>query len=251
MVFLGFAAGTWLGMLRGKKEGISPAQISDLALWILISSLAGARLAYVAAHLEEFKGRWLDIINPLQSDGTIGIAGLVILGGLLAAVPVGWWHIKRRGLSFPQIADIMAPSITLGIALGRIGCHLNGCCFGRPTHLPWGVTFPVDCYAGSVFPNTPIHPTQAYETLYCALITAALLWWTPRRHFRGELFAWFLVLYGLFRAVNEALRWYQDSLIPLHWGPLAVTGSMLISTIMVVIGALALINGYRSEKASL
>ena len=250
MVFLAFAVGAWLGSVRERRVGIPSGTVMDLTVWILISSLLGARLTYVFAHLDEFQGRWLDVINPIQSDGTIGIAGLVLLGGVATAIPTAAWYLKRKGIPFLKMMDVLIPSLAFGIALGRIGCLLNGCCFGRVTALPWGMLFPADCLAGYYFPNQRLHPTQLYEFIYCVAIAAFLLLRTPRRRFEGELFYWFLTLYGIARFWNESIRYYTPKLIPLHLGTLQVTGSMLLSAAMTLIGGYYLFRGFKKRSRS-
>ncbi len=237
MVFLGFIGGLWLAVRRGKAVGIPQNIITDLTVWIMISSLVGARLTYVLFNLSEFKGRWLDTISPVQSDGTIGIGGLVILGGVAVAIPVSAYFLKKHKIPFLKMADVMMPPLALGIAIGRIGCFLNGCCFGIPTDLPWGIKFPKFSLAGSVYPDEFIHPTQIYESLYSLIIMFILLWRTHQRRFEGELMFIFLILYGIFRFFNEMLRHCESSM--LVWGPnegVHLTASMLASLVMVAIG---------------
>jgi len=237
MVFLAFALGLWLAVQRGKAAGIQPQITTDLTIWIMVSSIVGARLTYVLFHPGEFKGRWLDAVSPIQSDGTIGIGGLVILGGVAAAIPVAAHFLKKHKISFLKMTDVMMPSLALGIAIGRIGCLLNGCCFGLPTDLPWGIQFPKTCLAGAEFPNKHIHPTQLYESLYSIIIMLILIWRTQRSRFEGELFFIFLGLYGIFRFFNEMLRHYETSMIILGssegWH---LTASMAASLGMLAIG---------------
>ncbi len=114
MIFLAFVLGTWLAAVRARRDGIDVGVVVDLVVWILISSLVGARVTYFLFHLDEFRGppdgsgpiRWLDIVNPIQSDGTIGIAGLVFLGGVVFAVPVTWLYLRRKGFSFHRMAKL-------------------------------------------------------------------------------------------------------------------------------------------------
>jgi phosphatidylglycerol:prolipoprotein diacylglycerol transferase len=122
----------WLATRRAKNRGINPNDIMDLSVIILISSIVGSRLMYVVFHLDEFRGRWLDTINPFQSDGQIGLAGLTLLGGVLLAFISSYLFLRHRKLSFLKFADVVMPSVGLGIFLTRIGCFLNGCCFGLP-----------------------------------------------------------------------------------------------------------------------
>ncbi len=242
----------------------------------MISSLVGARLTYFVFHVDEFREpakiewiepepsldgvdsvtttemytvpgsiRWLDIINPFQSDGTIGIAGLVFLGGVLFAIPTAWLYLKRKKIPFFKITDVMVPFLALGIGIARIGCFMNGCCYGLPTDLPWGIVFPSHCAAGSTFPDTHIHPTQLYAILYCFAIAALLLLWSKRRKFEGELLAVFFVLYGLARALNESIRYYRSGMVVAHIDSMAITVSMVISIVMVIIGIIMLTSGYK------
>lgn len=241
----------------------------------MISSLLGARLTYFVFHIDEFREpstiewvepapdtddadnvaspemravpgsiRWLDIINPFQSDGTIGIAGLVFLGGVVFAIPTAWFILRRKKIPFYRIIDVMVPSLALGIGIARIGCFLNGCCYGLPTDLPWGVVFPGHCAAGSTFPDTHIHPTQVYAMLYCFAIAGFLLIWTKRRKFEGELFAIFLILYGIARGLNESIRFYRSGMILVQTDFISLTISMVLSIIMVLSGIAILIKGF-------
>ena len=244
MVFLAFAAGVWLGTVRGRKAGLPDGLVMDLAVWIMVSSLLGARLTYVAAHWGDFRGHWLDALSPFQSDGSIGIAGLVILGGVAAALPTAYWYLRRKGLSFLLTLDVLVPSLAFGIALGRIGCYLNGCCFGFPTALPWGVQFPASCYAGHVYPHLHIHPTQLYEMLYCIAIGLFLLWRTAGRRYTGELFHWFALLYGAARVWDESLRYYSPAVVPWMIGHARISGSMVASLLMALWGAGMLVRNW-------
>jgi len=236
MIFLAFAFGLWLGIKRARKVGIESDSIMDFVVWIMISSLVGARLTYVIFNWSEFASRPLDAISPFQSDGSIGIAGLVVLGGVAFAIPTAAIFAKRRKIPFWKLVDVMMPSLAFGLAIGRIGCYLNGCCFGLPTDLPWGVQFPKGAFAGVVFPGAHVHPTQLYDFIYNSLIALVLLWYTPKKRFEGELFALFLVIYGTMRIWVEALRYYEPSGIPFVWMGVHITGSMIASAGMIAGG---------------
>ncbi len=237
MVFLGFALGAWFSLRQARRAELDPNVVIDAVLWILVSSIIGARLTYVVFHPAEFAGRWLDVVNPIQSDGRIGIAGLVVLGGFVFAVPAVWLFARKRKLSPWFLMDVLAPGAALGIGLGRIGCFLNGCCFGHPTSLPWGVVFPTTCLAGSVYPHQSIHPTQLYEVLYSFAIAAFLVWQSRRSHFTGELIVQLLILYGFFRFLNETIRYYETSMVLFNIGCFRMTLSMMISVVMVIGGS--------------
>jgi len=247
MIFLAFAFGLWLGVLRGKKVGINSNDIMDFTVWMMISALIGARLTYVVTHLSEYAAHPLDAISPIQSDGTIGIAGLVVLGGVIFAIPTAYYFAKRRNIPYFKLTDVMMPSLAFGLAIGRVGCFLNGCCFGLPTDGVFGVIFPSTCLAGSVYPHNPIHPTQLYDLFYNGVIGIILIWWTPKKRFDGELFVLFLTLYGFGRFWVENLRYYPEAGHLFNIGSVQVTGSGLVSLAMIAAGVTLFVKG-RSAK---
>ncbi|MCL4305352.1 prolipoprotein diacylglyceryl transferase [bacterium] len=236
MLALAFGFGIWIASKRAPQRGISGSTVMDVSVASLLFGLAGGRIAYVITHWEEFEDRWIDIVSPIQSDGTIGIAGLVLLGGVVAGFGGAYWMTRRRGARFLTLTDIMIPSLALGIAFGRIGCFLNGCCFGTECHAPWGVEFPTSSLAGSVFPHMSIHPTQLYEALAMLALFGFLLWRDRVPLREGVLTGWFLALYGLWRYYVEGLRWYESGMVFGQLGAHRITFSRIISVLMVVAG---------------
>ena len=193
-------------------------------------------MTYVVAHWNEYRHNLLDIISPIQSDGTIGIQGMVLLGGVIAAIVIGGWFVKRRKVSFWAMADVSAPPLALGIGIGRIGCFLNGCCFGYPTEGFLGIVFPQGCYASSIYPNIHIHPTQAYSAIAAFLIAILLPMLEKRwRLFAGWTFSIFMILYGIDRLIVEGFRFYDSSkyfeLFGTQW-----TGSRIVALAMIAFG---------------
>ncbi len=238
---LAFVAAIWWGTRRAHIAGVTKSFIFDTAVVVLISSLIGARLTYVLHHWEMYRRHPLDIISPVQSDGTIGIAGMVLLGGVIAAFLAGGYFLKRRKVSFWAMADLVSPPLTLGIVIGRLGCFFNGCCFGHPTEGLLGMVFPEGCYASAVYPGVSIHATQLYA-VGAALLIAIILPILERQSwaFRGMTLSWFLILYGVDRFVVEGFRYYEPewffNLLGTQW-----TGSRLVSAGMVVLGVLTMI----------
>jgi len=241
-VFAAFAFGTWLAVKRARTEMVDSGLVMDLVVWILISSLIGARFTYVIFHLNEFQGRWLDTISPIQSDGTVGIAGLVVIGGIVFAVITSIWYLRRKNIPYFKMMDIMVPSLAFGIGLGRVGCYFNGCCFGHPTESIFGIVFPSTCLAGSVYPGQAIHPTQLYALVYSFAIGVALLMRTGSRRFTGELFSLFFVVYGIARFINESLRYYREGMILTKFGESSFTISMFLSIVLMIFGITLYIN---------
>ncbi|MFH1759923.1 MAG: prolipoprotein diacylglyceryl transferase family protein, partial [bacterium] len=151
LLALSFILGTLLAGRRAEKIGIPKAPISDMAALGLITGVVGSRLAYVIVHFDEFRGNLISIINPVQPDGTIGISGLILLGGVIPAVIAGAIYLNYKKLPKLLVFDAAMPSVPLGIAITRIGCFLNGCCHGKPSSLPFPFGFdfsPYKCAAG-------------------------------------------------------------------------------------------------------
>ncbi len=232
MLALAFLVGLWITIQLGKKRGLDPDTITNLAVVIMLSSIFGARLLYVLFHLNEFRGRWIYTFVPIQPDGTIGLGGLILLGGVIAAFIAGTWYVHKKQLPFWKIADSVAPALAIGLFFGRIGCFLNGCCFGKACDLPWGVVFPENSPAGYVFRGIPVHPTQLYSSLYGLVIFLILIFWERRQPFDGFLFALFLILYGIARFTVDFFRYYESQMFILA----GLDFNQVVSLIMVLSG---------------
>ena len=246
MVFLGFSGGILLAARRADARGFPREVVYDVSLWILISSLLGARLLYIITHVVEFQGRWIDTISPIQSDGTIGIAGLVLLGGVFSAIIAIIVFSRLKKIPLLKLTDLMIPSLALGEFFGRIGCFLNGCCFGLPTKLPWGIVFPSDCLAGQHFPDTPIQPTQLYMSGTALFTMFVLLAVEKKLKHPGQLFGLYLTIYGPVRFCIESIRWYEESMKPFQAMGSNITVSQMLS-VAITIGGIYLLT--RKEAA--
>jgi len=194
----GFGVGLWTASRRASKLSSLPRDaIADLGPWLIVGGLVGARLWFVVSYWrEDFAGR------PLWEIFNVRGGGLVFYGGLVGAVLAGGFFARRRHLPLWDLGDVLAPGIALGHAFGRLGCFMNGCCFGGPTTLPWGVARP-DAPAGQI---VLVHPTQLYEALMLLGLSAALAWHYRRRQFSGHTFAVYLIAYAVVRFVVEFLR---------------------------------------------
>jgi len=238
MLALSFLIGIYFSMYRAKKEGIDPNKIIDLSVVIVISAILGARFLYVIFHLEEFKGHWLDTINPFQSSGQIGIAGLTMLGGFIGALVFGLLYLRAKKLPVLKVADIIVPAIGIGIFITRIGCFLNGCCYGVPTDAPWGMVFPQQSPAGFAFPDQAIHPAQLYSSFYGLIIVAVVLFMERFKKFDGFLLYIFFILYGISRFTVDLFRYYEDSMVFIHVGNLSLSVNQGISILLIILGSL-------------
>lgn len=204
MLALAFFIGIWLAERRAVEAGLNKKVVSDLGFWILISAVVGARLLYVLLHSGEFKNDPFEIV-------AIWRGGLMFFGGFLLALIVGIYYSKRNNIRVLSLGDIVAPSIALGIFFTRIGCFLNGCCFGIPTTLPIGITFPRECAAGySPIGSLPLVPTQLIASLF-GLLLFFYLEGRRKQAKHGELFGTVLFTYGIFRFLIDLVRYYEDS----------------------------------------
>jgi phosphatidylglycerol:prolipoprotein diacylglycerol transferase len=198
-----------LGIIGARKlavrEGIEPDRILDLAIWLVVAGLIGSRLFYVFFYdWEHYLAFPLDVFKLSTQ------AGLVFYGGLIGGILAGGWYVYRNKLPFWNLADVVTPFLALGYGLVRIGCFLNGCCYGKPTDLPWGVVFPG-------FFQVAIHPTQLYSCGLSLLLFGITLWLYYHRRFPGQVFLVYLMLYALMRSLVEVFR---DNL--LVWGPITI-----------------------------
>lgn len=250
MLAISFLVGIYFSMHRARKQNIDPNKIIDLSVVIVISAILGARFLYVIFHLEEFKGHWLDTINPFQSSGQIGIAGLTMLGGFIAAVVFSMLFLNVKKLPALKIADIVVPALGLGIFITRIGCFLNGCCFGVPTELPWGMVFPHDSPAGYFFPDQHIHPAQLYSSLYGLLIFGGILLFERIKKFDGFLLYLFFIFYGISRFTVDIFRYYEDSMILVQIKNFSLSVNQGISLLLIILGAGLIYYNYLKLKSS-
>lgn len=193
----GFLVGIVLAARQAEKEGLDPQRILDLCFYILVSAILGARLLYVAIEYRHFLDRPLEILMFWKG-------GLVYYGGLICAVLSGWVFIRKHGLPVWKVADLLAPSLAIGQGVGRWGCFFAGCCYGKPTDLPWAITF---THPKSLAPlNVPLHPTQIYLSLNGFLIFGLLVWMRRYKRFDGQLFWSYGLLYSIGRFLIEYLR---------------------------------------------
>ena len=136
MLMVAFFAAITIARWRARKEGLDPNKITDLGIYIVCAGILGARVFYVIQYFENYRDNLFSIFKVYEG-------GLVYYGGLFAAIVTLFVFARKHHLSFFNILDIVTPSTILGLGFGRIGCFLNGCCFGKVApHLSWAVQFP-------------------------------------------------------------------------------------------------------------
>ena len=227
LVALAFVAGLWTASRRAVRDGLTREQILDAGPWLIVGSIVGARALYVISYWkEDFADK------PFTKIFMIREGGLVFYGGLIGAVLAVLIYLRLKKLPVWKFADALAPSISLGHVFGRLGCLMNGCCYGRPTDLPWAIHFPKDHPTGGV----GLHPTQIYEALLNLALYGVLAWLYRRKKFDGQVFGIYLVSYAILRSMVESLRGDY----PVHYFGGMITPGQLVSVGILVAGAILL-----------
>ena len=226
LMALALALGTWLAYKEAGRQGLDQEEILNLIILVAPLAWLGARIYYVIFQWGYYRQHLAEIPAVWQG-------GLAFHGGILAGLLVGFLFVRQRKLNFWQIADVMAPSIILGQAIGRWGNFFNREAYGYPTSLPWAM------YIDGAYR----HPTFLYESLWDLGVFLFLLWYRRRpRTLRGEIFLFYLVLYSAGRFWVEGLR--TDSLM---LGPLRAAQ---VVSILLASAALVLIWRRRAKEKS-
>ncbi len=232
LLAVAFLLGLWVASRQAKRAQLDAAKITDMAVWVLIAGLVGAKLLLVGVEWRYFARNPRDAFSIFQSGG-------VFYGGLVAGILVAWLLARYYGLPGWRTADVLAPGVAIGQAIGRLGCFSAGCCWGKATSVPWAVTF-TDVYAARAVGtpiDTPIHPSQLYESAAVFLIFLFLVWLAPRKRFHGQVTLAYVALYSAARFVLEFWRGDSDRGT---WFGNQVSTSQLIALALLVATAIAL-----------
>jgi phosphatidylglycerol:prolipoprotein diacylglycerol transferase len=240
LLAIAFLAGLWVASRQAKRSGLDANRVTDMAVWVLIGGLVGAKLLLVAVDWAYFGRNPRELLSIFQSGG-------VFYGGLIGGILVAGWYARRYRLPGWRTADVLAPGVILGQAIGRLGCFSAGCCWGKATQVPWAVTY-TDVYAARAV-GTPmdmaVHPSQLYESLAAFLIFFFLLWLAPRRRFHGQVTLAYVALYSLVRFGLEFFRGDPDRGA---WLGRALSTSQVIA-IALLLGAAVLLPRVRKTQA--
>ncbi|MEZ4223781.1 MAG: prolipoprotein diacylglyceryl transferase [Polyangiaceae bacterium] len=272
LLLTGFIFATAAGAIWAKRVGQDPDVIVDLGLAMLLAGVVGARLLHVIAdgyfwdyvHLctdpskvdwritaaecasDRYAGVWdaaKGVCHPQEADcfawAKFWAGGLTYYGGFIGASAAAWFLLARDRFPFWKAADMAGMVIPIGLGFGRMGCLLAGCCFGKPSSVPWALVFPSHSPASesqfkagllqSPFePSLAVHPTQVYESAGSFAIAAVLiLWLGSRKRYDGQIFLAFVALYAIVRFVLEF--WRSDD----RGGLLGLSTSQLIGVLLV------------------
>jgi phosphatidylglycerol:prolipoprotein diacylglycerol transferase len=230
---LAFLCAILVTVKLAERDGLPRQKVYDLSLWMLLASLIGSKVLMMFTEPEYRENLWqLFSLDFLRSGG-------VFYGGLLGAVIAGYWLMRRYRLPWWKTADACAPGIALGNFFGRQGCFAAGCCWGKPTTLPWGVKF---TELGHEITGVPIdfhlHPTQLYESFAMLIVFFFLFWWHRRRKFDGQL----ILIYGLlYSIIRFSIEFVRDDPRGDVLGLTSLTGLSTSQLISIVIGTASLI----------
>lgn len=199
MFALAILAGTGLSWYLAKRKGKFSDEVLDIVFYIAIAGILGARLWQVAFTWEYYADEpWTAL--------AVWEGGLSVQGGVMGALIALIWYTKRRGLPFWEFADLLAPGMLLGQAIGRVGCFLNGCCYGIPANSRLGVIYPPGSDAYNTYGSQPLYPTVLFEAGWDLLIMGILLYYSIRKPFHGFLTTAYFILYSLGRFFLEFIR---------------------------------------------
>ena len=243
LLALAFLSALLIAAKLAGRDGLPRERVYDLGLWMLLAAIVGSKVLMLFTE-PEYRENPLRLISLdfLRSGG-------VFYGGFVAAVVAGYFLIRRYNLPWWKTADAFAPGIALGNAIGRQGCFAAGCCWGKPTTMPWGVEF---TEAGHEVTGVPIgvhlHPTQLYESFGALLIFFFLLWLHRRKRFSGQVILFYALLYAVMRFTIE---FFRDDPRGDILGLTSLTGlstSQMLSLIIGVTGLVFLILRWRRAE---
>jgi phosphatidylglycerol:prolipoprotein diacylglycerol transferase len=241
MLAAAFLVGTWLALRESRRLGLDEDRVVSVILVALVAGVVGARALYVAEHLRDFRGTYLSVLALWQG-------GLTLYGGIVAGTVAGLVVARRTGLPMWVTGDALTPSLVLGTVFGRVGCFLNGCCYGHPTRLPWGVVFPADSFASLEFGQVAVHPAQLYFAA-AGLFLFALSWMLRRRVRVPGVLLWSMIaLLALVRIPLDLTRVYEAEAVVLEFGALRVSESQVMSTAILLFSLLMIARLRRESR---
>jgi len=230
MAALGLIVGLVVIVHCAKRRGFDPDKTWNLGILAILSAIVGAKVLLIVMAWGYYAA------NPREifSLGTLQ-AGGVYQGGMVAGLAVAFWYMLRNHMPVLATCDVFAPGMALGHGIGRLGCFAAGCCYGKPTDLPWGVTFtnPLAKLISETPLGIPLHPTQIYEMMVEFVNFSILMWLLGHKKFDGQVIGAYLFLYGLARYFLEFLR--DDPGRGSVFGGM-MTGTQLIAILLVIAG---------------
>ncbi len=242
LVALGVMVGLMVAAHLSQRQGIDPDKAWNLGVLVVLGAIVGAKVLLI---INDF-GYYSRHPREIFSLGVLQ-AGGVFYGGVIAALLLSVWYMRRHQMPWLRTADAFAPGLALGHSIGRLGCFAAGCCYGKPTTHFWGVTFTnplARAWVGTPL-NVPLEPTQLFESAV-ELVNFFILYWLIRhKKFEGQVIGAYLFLYGVARFFLEFIR--DDPDRGSVFGG-AMTGTQLISICLVIVGGILWVRRARLEQ---
>jgi phosphatidylglycerol:prolipoprotein diacylglycerol transferase len=230
LVAVAFLTGLWMASRLAHRKNLNVDAVTNLGIYCALSAIAGAKLMMFIVDFRYYREHPGEVFSlaTLQAGG-------VFYGGLIAALAVSWWYMRKTHLPALETADVFAPAIALGHGIGRLGCFAAGCCWGVECRRPWSVTFtdPVANQLVGVPLGQPLHPTQIYEAVAEFCIFGILYWRIALPHRKGAIISLYLMLYSSVRFIVEFFRFHEQGNL---WGSPLDT-SQWISIVLFGVGA--------------
>lgn len=231
LVALGMLLGLAIVLRLSKKQNLDPDEMWNLCGLVILAGIIGSKALYIITDWGYYSANPREIfsLSTLQAGG-------VFSGGLVLALITAIWYLRKHKISFLSAADVIAPGLALGHAIGRVGCFSAGCCYGKPTDLPWGVVFtnPLAREITGTPLGVKLHPTQLYEAIAELINFLVLYFVATRKKFEGQVIGLYMVVYGIERYVIEFFR--DDPGRGNVWG--VMSGTQLISIGLVITGGI-------------
>jgi len=222
LLAVAFLAAIQLFLVRGRSRGLPEDRLSTLSLWLLVLAIVGGRVLFVLTHWDDYKSDPLGIVRLWEG-------GLMLYGGYVLAILGGIVYVRRAGMPVWRVGDAAAPAMALGIGIGRLGCFLNGCCYGLPAQLPWAIRFPPESFSSSVFPGEHLHPSQLYMSASGFLLFGLLLAFDRKRRYDGWLFWVYIAMDAGLRFLIDFTRYYDETSFLGKIGGLSFNMNQLLS----------------------
>ncbi len=224
---LAFIVGMLVSFWYLRRQFLDAYVVFELVLAAAVGGIVGARIFYVIGHWSEFSSRWWEALQFWN------VEGLVFYGGFIFGVLAAAAAIRLRGLSIGVVLDSGGLAVPAAMAVARVGCYLNGCCYGQSSDLPWAVSFPVETQMKMGMPPNPVHPTQIYEIILDLAILVFLLAVHKRFRYRGEIMLSFIMLYAVVRFILEFFRYHTDPSANLFFQLLSVAAFALAGLVIL------------------
>ncbi len=239
MAAAGFLTAALLIHLNRKKAGMNQDQAATLVFLAVICGIVGSRIFYVIRFWSQFRDNFWEIVR-------IDHGGLVFYGGFFLTLIGITIYCRKQQLSIIRVMDVCAPALAAGHALGRIGCFLNGCCYGNPTKSIFGVTYPESSEIFARYGDVAVHPVQLYEAI-ANIVLAIGLFYLARHAWRGIAMSTYIILYGVIRFIDEFFRGDHQQVLADE----LLSGSQIISLCIIPIGIMLLYYFWINEKKTI